>query len=93
MCSSVLARMKNNHPVNLKKASSADFKNPESSLIGIAPARGLRKTILQFIVLFCIVGCIALFIAPHEHLLHLSVTIGGALLIGNAILMWIAFEQ
>jgi hypothetical protein len=55
--------------------------------------RVLRKTVLQFIVLFIIVECLVLFIAPQEHLLHLSVTIGGALLTGNAILIRIYFEQ
>ena len=69
------------------------FRSPIRNKSRITIVRGLRKTILQFIVLFVIVGCMALFIAPQEHLLYLSVTLGGALLIGNAILMWIAFEQ
>ena len=72
-----------------KNRSRSPVRN-ESLIITV---RGLRKALLQFIVLFVIVGCLALFIAPQEHQLHLSVTIGGALLIGNAILMWIAFEQ
>ena len=69
------------------------FRSPIRNEGRILTLSGLRKTLLQFIVLFVIVGCLALFIAPQEHQLHLSVTIGGALLIGNVILMWIAFEQ
>jgi len=44
-------------------------------------------------VLFVIGGCIALFIALQEHLLHLGVAIGTILRIGNALLIWISFEQ
>jgi len=69
------------------------FRSPVRNESLIITVRRLRKTVLQFIVLFVIVGCLTLFIAPQEHLLHLSVTIGGALLIGNAILIWISFEQ
>lgn len=68
------------------------FRSPIRNEGHIITVRGLRKTLLQFIVLFVIIGCISLFIAPQEHLLHLCWTIGGALLIGNAILIWMYFE-
>ena len=72
------------------KSRFRSYSRNESRII---TARGLRKTILQFIVLFVVVGCLALFIAPQEHLSQLGVAIGGALLIGNAILIWTCFEQ